>query len=552
MKILRGIGASKGIAIGRVVRMAPPPQTPVCIPVTDPQREVERFFGARQKAFAALEELYQHARGAMGENEAMIFKIHTAMLEDPDYIREIVQYITEQRVNAEYAVYQVECAFEKAFADIEDEYLRERIADIHDVSDRLIRGLRCQDAPELTLLGPDAILIGENIMPSDVMLLDKSKVKAFATQKGSVTSHACILARTRGVPAVVGVAQGLEELANGQLIVLDGETGQIVAEPSPDVLSGYRERQQANQRRREELQKLKDKENKTADGKRIQVCANIGAMADVEEALTNGCDGIGLLRTEYFYMEEKHWPTEEQQFLDYKAILLRMQGRQVVVRTYDLGSDKQAAFLSQEKEANPSLGSRGLRLCLRNKGPFLAQLRALLRASVYGRLAVMFPMVTCTWEVEQAMALVTQAKEQLAREGLAYATDIQWGIMIETPAAALISSQLAQMVDFFSVGTNDLTQYTLAADRMNESVANIYSAAHPAVLQLIAMAAQSARQAGKWIGLCGDAAAEETLVESLLQLGIEEISVPPYSLPEIRDAVRKAVAEGGGNVKTAL
>lgn len=540
MKTLKGAGASKGIAIGKVVFMAPPPQTPLCVPITDPQREVDRFFGARQKAFAALESLYHKARQTMGENEAMIFKIHTTMLEDPDYIREIAQHITEQQVNAEFAVYQVACAFEQAFAGIEDEYLRERIADIRDVSDRLLRCLRYQDVPELALLDCDTVLVGEDILPSDVMLLDKNKIKGIATKKGSVTSHASILARTRGVPSVVGLGEDFAQLSNGQMVIVDGESGCLIVEPDSETINLYREKQEARLRRFEELQKLKDKENTTIDGKKIKVCANVGAMNDVEEALACGCDGIGLLRTEYFYMNEKHWPTEEQQFADYKAVLLRMEGRQVVVRTYDLGSDKQAAYLTKMTEANPSLGCRGLRLCLQHKGPFMAQIRALLRASVYGKLAVMFPMVTCAWEVEQAMELVAQAKEQLAKEGLPYATDIQWGIMIETPAAALISSQLAQMVDFFSVGTNDLTQYTLAADRMNETVANIYSASHPAVLQLIGLAAQSAHQAGKWIGLCGDAAADETMTETLIQLGVDEISLPPYNLPEVRDAVRHA------------
>ncbi len=504
----------------------------------DVLHEKARLAEARTAAVKQLQEIYGRALREVGEADARIFDIHMMLLEDVGYNDYINNIIESRQVNAEYAVSAAADYFAGMFASMEDDDMRARAADVRDISDRLIANLRGKSVRQRES-AEKVILCATDLSPSETVSLDREKILAFVTAHGSVSSHTAILARSMGIPAVVGVGDAfLTEVSEGSRGIVDGYAGEIIVDPDGETCKMFAERQQEDGERKRLLQQLKGKENITLDGRKVRVFANIGDIRDIDAALQNDAGGIGLFRSEFLYLENRDYPTEEQQISAYKKVLESMGGRKVIIRTLDIGADKQADYFGLKKEENPALGYRAIRICLTRPEIFKRQLRALYRASVYGNMGILFPMIASVAELEKVLEMCREVREELDAQGVLYSSDVELGIMIETPAAAIISDRLAPMVDFFSVGTNDLTQYTLACDRQNPDIQAFVDPHHEAVLRLIGMSADNAHRYGAWIGICGELAADTSLTETFLRMGIDELSVAPSFVLKLRDKVR--------------
>ena len=538
MKRFKGRGAYGAVAIGAASVFSRQKKEITPARTDDPEAELQRLEQAKAEAVGQLSEIYEKALKEAGESSAQIFEIHIMMLEDDDYNDSIKGIIMGKSVCAEYAVAETAEDFARMFSALDDPYMQARAADVRDISDRLIACL-CGKAEVRAELSGKRVICADDLTPSETVTLDKDKVLAFVTAHGSSNSHTAILARTMNIPAVIGAGREfLAAVTDGCKMIVDGHTGEIIIDPDDATERSFLEKQRADAENKALLERLKGKPNVTKDGREIKIYANIGSVDEAAAALENDAGGIGLFRSEFLYLESKDYPTEEQQFSAYKAVLQMMEGKRVIIRTLDIGADKQADYFGLSKEENPALGLRALRICLTRPEIFRTQLRALYRASVYGRLGIMFPMVTSVSEVEECMAICGSVREELAAEGIPFSDDIELGIMIETPAAAVISDRLAPLVDFFSVGTNDLTQYTLACDRQEPSLERFADPHHEAVLRLIELSAKNAHAGGAWIGICGELAADTTLTETFLRMGIDELSVSaPFVLP-VRQAVR--------------
>ena len=541
MKMVKyqGKGVYGAIAIGKALKWKREDVQVKREKIEDVAQELERLRNAINKAMEQLESIYEKALEEVGEANAQIFEIHRMMLEDDDYNDAIVEMIQGQNVNAEYAVAVTADNFAEMFSAIDDSYMQARAADVRDISNRLILCLK--ETGEKSLIADEKVIIcADDLAPSETVTLEKDKVLAFVTAYGSSNSHTAILARNMNIPAIIGVGEEfLNAIEDGEVAIANGFTGEFILHPDEEILEEAKAKQRQEEEKKELLEKLKGKENVTLDGTKINIYANIGSVEDVGAVLVNDAGGIGLFRSEFLYLGREDYPSEEEQFKAYKRVLESMASKKVIIRTLDIGADKQADYFNLDKEENPALGLRAIRLCLTRPDMFKTQLRALYRASVYGKLGIMFPMITSTEELEQIFALCEEVKAELTADGLKYSDTIELGIMIETPAAAVISDQLAPMVDFFSVGTNDLTQYTLACDRQNPKVDPFCNIHHEAILRLIEMAAQNAHKNGAWIGICGELAADTRLTERFLRMGIDELSVSPSFVLKVRDVVRK-------------
>ena len=535
METYTGKSILKRIAIGKMRFYSKGEQMVQRRTVSDPEAELARYEEAREKAVHQLHGLYEKALKEVGETGAAIFDVHAMMLEDDDLNDSIRNMIQSQKINAEYAVAVTGDNFSKMFAEMEDEYMQARAADIKDVAERVVNIL-CGRHDAGDLGEEPGILIARDLAPSETVQMDKSKLLAFVTELGSANSHTAILARTMNIPALMGVPVG-EEL-DGRMGIVDGESGTLIVDPEPQVLKQYEEKKQEEERQRELLQTLKNKEDVTLDGKHIRLYANIGSVGDTAKVLANDADGIGLFRSEFLYLEKSDYPTEEEQFQAYKAVAETMAGKKVIIRTLDIGADKQVDYFHLDREDNPAMGYRAIRICLDRKEIFRTQLRAIYRASAYGNIAVMYPMIISVKEVREAKAMAARVEEELKAQGIPFG-QVEQGIMIETPAAVIISDLLAQEVDFFSIGTNDLTQYTLAIDRQNARLDNIYDAHHPAVLRMIRTVIENGHQGGCWVGICGELGADQSLTETFLRMGIDELSVTPAAVLPIRKIIRE-------------
>lgn len=535
---IQGKGVYGGIAIGKLSFYQRKESVVRQYHINDVQAEKERFHIARQAAVKQLKELYDKAADDLGEEDAAIFEIHQMLLDDEDYINFVENIIKTQECNAEYAVTITSENFVRMFSAMEDSYMQGRAADIKDISQRVLTIL--SGAAEHTMCTEEPVIIAaDDLAPSETVQLDKSKILGFVTMYGSADSHTAILARTMNLPAVIGTGEALKSSFDGMETIVDGYTGTVYIDPDEQTLGKMREQQCRDREQKRMLEKLYGKENITKSGQKISVCANIGNTFDVGLVLDNDGDGIGLFRSEFIYLGRADFPTEEEQFLSYKQVAEDMHGKKVIIRTLDIGADKQADYFHLDREENPALGYRAIRICLDRPDIFKTQLRAIYRASAFGNIAIMFPMITSVGEVRRIKEICAEVKEELDVAKLPYKKDMELGIMIETPAAALISRELAGEVDFFSVGTNDLTQYTLAVDRQNPKLDAFRDAHHPAVLELIRMAAESAHAQGKWIGICGELAADLELTEQFLTMGIDELSVAPGMILKLRRKIRE-------------
>lgn len=506
--------------------------------VEDTKAEINRFHEAKEEGKKQLQALYEKALENVGEANAAIFEIHQMMLEDLDYCESIENIITTQGVNTEYAVGTTADNFSAMFMAMDDAYMQGRAADVKDVSERLIKILT--NAQEgLNTLVDDVIIAADDLVPSETVQLDKDKVLGFIMQQGSANSHTAILARSMGIPAIIGLGNELNESLDGTFAIVDGFEGKVYIDPDEATLTSMKKRQKEALERKELLQQLKDKEDITLDGTKINIYANIGNPSDVGNVLKNDANGIGLFRSEFLYLENSDFPTEEQQFIAYKTVAENMAGKKVIIRTLDIGADKQVGYFNLDKEENPALGYRAIRICLTKKEIFKTQLRALFRAAVFGNISIMFPMIIAVEEVLEIKEIMKEVQEELREEKIPFKENIEIGIMIETPASVMISDELAKEVDFFSVGTNDLTQYTLAIDRQNQKLDRFYNAHHKAVLRMIKLAADNAHAHGKWIGICGELGADTSLTEEFLRMGIDELSVSPSMVLEVRKRVRE-------------
>ncbi len=538
MITLHGKGVYGGIAIGRLSFLRRRGVSVRRRTISDISAELARFEIARERALAELDELHEKALRNIGESGAQIFEIHKMMLEDDDYVDSIVHTIRAERVGAEYAVATAAENFSMVFSSMDDPYMQARAADVRDISNRLIEALTGRSEEKETLSGEARIVCADDLAPSETMQLDRESVSAFITAEGSVNSHTAILARTMGIPAVVDVGEKLLDAEDGTEAIVDGFTGKVYLSPDKETLARMQKKQEEDRKAKALLEKYKGMDNVTLDGTKIEVFANIQGLREVGAALLHDAGGIGLFRSEFLYLDRDDFPTEEEQFQVYKTVLQSMGGKKVVIRTLDVGADKQVAYFGLDGEENPAMGMRAIRICLSRPEIFRPQLRALLRASVFGNLAVMFPMITSVTEVESVLSQVAEVKKELKKEKLPFSEDIEFGIMIETPAAAIISDRLAPLVDFFSVGTNDLTQYTLALDRQNRSLSHFFDPHHEAVFRLIEFATESAHRHGKWIGICGELASDLSLTERFLRMGIDELSVSPAYILPLRDKIR--------------
>lgn len=539
MKKFNGKGVYGAVAIGKISVFKKPDAAIKRVRVEDTEKEKERVAQAKAAAAEQLRKIYEKALKEVGETNAQIFEIHMMMLEDDDYNESIENIIDSQSVNAEYAVALTADNFAEMFASMDDPYMQARSADVKDISNRMIANLTgaAADGAETN---DKMIVCADDLAPSETISLDKDKVLAFVTAHGSSNSHTAILARNMNIPAVIGVGdEFLAQINDGDTAIVDGFTGEIYLDPDEQTLTKMEEKRAADEEKKRLLQDLKGKENVTLDGKKINIYANIGSVDNIGAVLLNDAGGIGLFRSEFLYLENTDYPTEEQQFHAYKRVLESMAGKKVIIRTLDIGADKQVDYFGLKKEENPALGFRAIRICLTRPEIFKTQLRALYRASVYGDLGIMFPMITSVSEVQRVLAVCDEVKAELKEQGIEYSEKVELGIMIETPAAAVISDKLAPMVDFFSVGTNDLTQYTLACDRQNPDIEQFCDTHHEAILRLIEMSAENAHKNGAWIGICGELAADTTLTETFLRMGIDELSVSPTFVLKVRDAVRK-------------
>ena len=538
MKKFTGKGVYGAIAMGKISVFQKQDTLIQRTSVKDTEAEKARVEAAKAAAAEQLQAIYEKALKEVGETNAQIFEIHMMMLEDDDYNESIQNIIDTQKVNAEYAVSITADNFAEMFSAMDDAYMQARAADVRDISDRIIANLTGNVAVQEDS-GEKHIICADDLAPSETVSLDKDKVLAFVTAHGSSNSHTAILARNMNIPAVIGVGSDfLKEVQDGTEAIVDGFTGEIFVEPDEETRRRLLEKQKADEEKKRLLLELKGKENVTRDGTKVNIYANIGSVDNIGAVLLNAAGGIGLFRSEFLYLENNDYPNEEQQFLAYKRVLESMAGKKVIIRTLDIGADKQVDYFHLKKEDNPAKGYRAIRICLTRPEIFKTQLRALYRASIYGNLGVMFPMITSVSELEKILAICEEVKAELREQGVTYSDTMELGIMIETPAAAIISDRLAPMVDFFSVGTNDLTQYTLACDRQNPDIEPFIDTHHEAILRLIEMSARNAHANGAWIGICGELAADTTLTETFLRMGIDELSVSPAFVLKVRDAVR--------------
>ena len=537
MQIYKGKSVFGGIAIGKISVYSKAEQQVKRLKIENVEKEVERYHEATATAIQQLQELYDKALREVGEANAAIFEIHQMMLEDDDYAESIENMIQMQKVNAEYAVAQTADNFARMFSLMDDDYMKERAADVKDISERLLTVLQGEESQGVESQEP-SIIVADDLAPSETVQLDKDKVLSFVTVHGSLNSHSAILARTMGIPALVGTKLPVDDTVNGKLGIVDGTNGIIYVDPDEVTLGKMKELQKIELEKKKLLETLKGKENITLDGQKILLYANIGNTKDLATVLQNDAGGIGLFRSEFIYLEREDYPTEEEQFQIYKAVAETMAGKRVIIRTLDIGADKQCDYFKMEKEENPAMGCRAIRICLKRPEIFKTQLRALFRASVYGKIAIMYPMITSVKEIQRIKDIVTQVKAELEEQGVEYREPEQ-GIMIETPAAVMISDQLAKEVDFFSIGTNDLTQYTLAIDRQNTALDQFYDPHHPAVQRMISMAVNNAHKAGIWAGICGELGADRELTKEFLVMGVDELSVSPGNILPIRKIVRE-------------
>jgi len=539
MKKYSGKGVYGAIAIGKISVLKKNDAAVTRVHVEDAAAEKARVEKAKQAAAEQLQAIHDKALKEVGEATAQIFEIHIMMLEDEDYNESIANIIDTQQVNAEYAVAVTSDNFAEMFAAMDDAYMQARSADVRDISNRIIANLT--GTADSSAESCDSMIVcADDLAPSETVALDKDKVLAFVTAHGSSNSHTAILARNMNIPAVIGMGdEFLTEISSGTPAIVDGYTGTVIVDPDEATVAEYTAKRTSDEEKKRLLQELKGKENVTVDGRKINIYANISGIDNIGAVLLNDAGGIGLFRSEFLYLENSDFPTEEQQFHAYKRVLESMAGKKVIIRTLDIGADKQVGYFGLKKEENPALGYRAIRICLTRPEIFKTQLRALYRASVYGNLGIMFPMITSVKEVERIKEICEEVKAELRSDGIEYSDKIELGIMIETPAAALISDRLAPMVDFFSVGTNDLTQYTLACDRQNPDIEEFIDTHHEAILRLIEMSAENAHKNGAWIGICGELAADTTLTERFLRMGIDELSVSPSFVLKVRDAVRR-------------
>lgn len=526
----KGIAASKGYAIGKVFLQENEEIVISDIKVTDIGAEKEKMQRALDDSKAQLEIIKVKAEKEMGAEKAAIFEAHLTLIDDPEFTGAMMSEIENNRLNGLKAIENVTNTFVAIFESMDNEYMRERAADIKDISKRILSNFAGKGEDSFAITENNTIVVAHDLTPSDTAGLDRTKVVGFITNIGGRTSHAAIMARTLEIPAVLGLGDITTCVKTGDMIILDGLTGDVIINPSEEVAAEYKAKKEKFQAEQEELKKLIDIKTTTKSGRRIEVCGNIGQPEDVLGVLANGGDGVGLFRTEFLYMDRDSAPTEDEQFESYKFVLEKMDGKQVVIRTLDIGGDKTLSYLPLPEEMNPFLGYRAIRLCLDRKDIFKVQLRALLRASIYGNLAVMFPMISGLQEFEQAKEIVDECKAELKAEGKEYSESIQWGIMVEIPAAAVYADELAKYVDFFSIGTNDLIQYTLAADRMSEKVSYLYNPMHQAVLRLIKMTIDGAHKHGKWVGMCGEMAGDEAAIPTLIEYGLDEFSMSASSI----------------------
>ncbi len=525
----------KEIAIGKILYDSKEEQVVQRKSIADTQAEIARFERAKMKAAEQLEQLYEKALQEVGEATAAIFEVHSMMLEDEDLNDSIRNMIEGQKVNAEYAVAVTGDHFAKRFAKLDDEYFKARSVDIKDITERVVGLLHGRQEKE-DLWDEPVILAAKELVPSKTVKMDKSKILGFVTELGSMNSHTAILARTMNIPALIGIRTS--EDMNGRMAVIDGFAGKLILDPDEETLFVYRGKKEEQEHQKALLQELKGKEDVTADGKKIKLFANIGSIEDIEKVLKNDAEGIGLFRSEFLYLEKQDYPSEEEQFQTYKSVLEMMAGKMVIIRTLDIGADKQAEYFHLGKEENPSMGYRAIRICLDRPEMFGTQLRALLRASAYGKLGIMYPMIISVNEVKQIKSMVEEIKAEFDETGIPYGS-FEQGVMIETPAAVMISEELGKEVDFFSIGTNDLTQYTLAIDRQNAKLDSIYDPYHPAVLKMIQMIVENGHKEGCWVGICGELGADTTLTETFLKMGVDELSVAPASVLPVRKMIRE-------------
>lgn len=535
---LSGKAVYKGIVVGPVAVLRKDDQPVKRTKITDADEELARLGKAGEKAHVQLQQLYDKAVKEVGEASAAIFEVHQMMLEDDDYLDAIHNMIRTQLVNAEYAVAVTGDNFSEMFANMDDDYMKARAADVKDISNRLVRNLMGQEDMDLASMEP-SIIVADDLSPSETVQMDKEKILAFVTVHGSTNSHTAILARMMNIPALIGVPVNLDEIHTGMKAVVDGLKGEVIFEPSKEICAGAEAKVREEQEKYKLLQTLKGKENVTLSGKKIDIYANIGSVADVGYVLENDAGGIGLFRSEFLYLGREDFPTEEEQFQAYRQVLQTMAGKKVVIRTLDIGADKQVDYFNLGNEDNPAMGYRAIRICLKQPDIFKTQLRALFRAAIYGNLSVMYPMITAVEEVQKIYDIVAEVKAELDEQQIPYKVPEQ-GIMIETPAAVMVSDELAEIVDFFSIGTNDLTQYTLAVDRQNAKLDDFYNPHHKAILRMIKMVADNAHKCGKWVGICGELGADLELTEEFLRIGIDELSVAPSMVLKVRKAVREA------------
>lgn len=541
MKVYNGKSVCGGIAIGKISVYKKREQQVKRIKITDADGELQRYEAAKEKAMEQLQGLYQKALKEVGEANAAIFEVHQMMLEDAGYNESVENIVRSQSVNAEYAVASTGNNFSQMFADMDDDYMKARAADVKDISERLLNILQGSGDREIGGEEP-VIIVADDLAPSETVQLDKDMVLSFVTVHGSSNSHTAILARMMAIPALVGTPLPLDETVDGKMGIVDGSTGTIYVDPDEKTLQEMKERQQEEIKKKELLLTLKGRENITLDGQKVMLYANIGNIKDLAMVIQNDAGGIGLFRSEFIYLEREQYPTEEEQFQIYKQVAETMAGKRVIIRTLDIGADKQCDYFEMEHEENPALGCRAIRICLTRPEVFKTQLRALFRASVFGKIAIMYPMITSIGEIRRIQEIVSLVKAELDEQGTPYGEPEQ-GIMIETPAAALISDELAKEVDFFSIGTNDLTQYTLAIDRQNTKLDEFYDAHHPAILRMISMVVENAHKAGIWAGICGELGADQTLTKEFLAMGVDEFSVSPGSILPIRKIVLETNVE---------
>ena len=536
MEMYTGKSIFKGIAIGKILFYQKGEQPVKRVKIEDTAEQIKRYEDARAKAAEQLQGLYEKALKEVGEANAAVFEVHQMMLEDDDYIDSVVNIIETQQVNAEFAVATTGDNFAKMFVEMEDDYFKARAADVKDISERMVNILSGNESGGAIGDEP-VIVVAEDLAPSETVQMDKEKLLAFVTRLGSANSHTAILARTMNIPALIEV--DIKEEWNGKMAVVDGYTGTFYIDPDEDILKKMQEKKEEDIKARELLQELKGKEDVTVDGKHIKLYANIGGVKDVASVLANDAAGIGLFRSEFLYLEADNYPDEEAQFQAYKTVAENMAGKKVIIRTLDIGADKQIDYFDMAHEENPAMGYRAIRICLDRPEVFKTQLRALFRASMFGNISIMYPMIISVTEVKQIKAIVAEVKKELTEQGIPFKDDVEQGVMIETPAAVMISDLLAKEVDFFSIGTNDLTQYTLAIDRQNAKLDNIYDSHHEAVLRMIQMVIDNAHKEGIWAGICGELGADTTLTERFIQMGIDELSVSPTFVLPVRKIVRE-------------